>query len=100
MRQNTAETLMERITPQWERIKTEWGILYRAEYDWYGEVVDGEYRTFPPRLKDGTNVPVNRLASQFFKESITGECFLFPSDAKREDFMTFIAQSHVKYTTA
>lgn len=100
MRQDTAETLMERIAPQWEKVKTHWGTLYRAQYDWYGEVVEGEYKTFPPKLKNGTSVKQNKTAEEFFKEKIIGECFLLPSEGKRSDVLAFVSKDHIRYSVA
>lgn len=100
MRQDTARTLMERIAPEWKKVHTRHGTLYQAVYDWYGEMVDGEYTLFPPRLKDGTAVPINKTARQFLSLDIHGECFLQPHEHTRDEVLTFVMQDHVRYEVA
>lgn len=95
-----AKLFMERIAPEWKKVNTEWGTLYCGEYDWYGEVVEGEYKTFPPKLKNGTSVKQNKTAQEIFKEKIIGECFLLPSEGKRSDVLTFVSKDHIRYSVA
>lgn len=100
MSEPMAKLFMEKSAPRWRKINTEWGILYCEEYDWYGEVVDGEYQTFPPRLKNGTSVQLNKVAQVLFKEKIIGECFLLPTDENRIDVLTFISKSNIHFDRA
>lgn len=100
MPQEVAEKMMERIPAEWHKHTTEWGTLYYAEYDWLGEVVDGEYKTFPPRLKNGSIVRTNRTATKFFNEHILGECFLFPRSDKRNAILNMIVKCDLHYSVA
>ena len=97
MTEPMAKLFMEKIAPEWKKVKTEWGTLFCPQFDWYGEVVDGEYQTFPPRLKNGTSVPLNKVAQEFFKEKVVGECFLLLNQGKREEVLTFVSKSHIHY---
>lgn len=95
--QEVAEQMMERMPVQWMSETTEWGKLYYGEYDWLGEVVDGEYVTFPPRLKNGTRIPENKVASEFFHDDLMGDCFLFPIAGKRADISAKISSASVDH---
>lgn len=98
MPEETAEQLMPRIAPELKKIDTAYGKLYCGEYDWRGEVVDGEYKTFPPYLKDGTVVRPNKLVQRIFNRQIHGECFLFADKDKRGDIFSLVTELGIGYS--
>lgn len=61
---------------QLRKENTYFGTLYVGEYDWAGEVKDGEWVTRPPYLKDGGKVPSNQTVWGMFGLKVYGDCYL------------------------